>query len=124
MNENPFANNQSQQFGQQAFTQTQANTKFCSNCGKLIANQAELCVNCGVRQSFAMPGGKSRIAAGILAILLGGLGVHKFYMGKIGMGILYLLFCWTIIPGIVGLVEGIIYLCESDAAFAHRLNRF
>ena len=35
---------------------------------------------------------KSRVAAGIFAILLGDLGVHKFYMGKIGMGILYLLF--------------------------------
>ena len=64
---------------------------------------------------------KSRVAAGIFAILLGDLGVHKFYMGKIGMGILYLLFCWTGIPAFVGLIEGVIYLTESDEKFASRL---
>ena len=45
------------------------------------------------------------------------LGIHKFYLGKIGMGILYLLFCWTGIPAIVGLIEGIIYLCSNDENF-------
>lgn len=60
---------------------------------------------------------KSKIAAGILAILLGGFGVHKFYLGKIGLGILYLIFCWTYIPAIVGFIEGIIYLCSNDENF-------
>lgn len=109
---------------QQAFSQNpdpQISGKYCHNCGNPVAAQAELCMNCGVRQGSAMHSGKSRIAAGILAILLGGIGIHKFYMGKIGMGILYLLFCWTCIPGIVGLIEGIIYLCESDQKFASRL---
>lgn len=64
---------------------------------------------------------KNRVAAGIFALLLGGFGVHKFYMGNIGMGILYLLFCWTGIPSFVGLIEGIIYLTESDEKFASRL---
>ena len=61
---------------------------------------------------------RSKIAAGILAILLGGLGIHKFYLGKIGQGILMLLFCWTMIPGIIGLVEGILYLTMSDEEFS------
>lgn len=43
----------------------------------------------------------------ILAMLLGGLGAHKFYAGKPGQGILYLLFCWTYIPEIIGFIEGI-----------------
>ena len=60
---------------------------------------------------------KSKIAAGILAIFFGGMGIHKFYMGKIGMGILYLCFCWTGIPEVVGFIEGIIYLCSSDENF-------
>ena len=60
---------------------------------------------------------KSKVAAGILAIFLGGIGVHKFYMGKIGMGILYLLFCWTGIPACIGFIEGIIYLCSNDENF-------
>lgn len=60
---------------------------------------------------------KNKVVAGILAILLGDLGIHKFYLGKIGWGIVYLLFCWTGIPAIVGLIEGIIYLCTDDETF-------
>lgn len=60
---------------------------------------------------------KSKIAAGILGIVLGGIGAHKFYLGKIGMGILYLVFCWTGIPALVGFIEGIIYLCSNDENF-------
>lgn len=60
---------------------------------------------------------KSKVAAGILGIFLGGIGVHKFYMGKIGMGILYLCFCWTGIPAVIGFIEGIIYLCSNDENF-------
>ncbi|MDE6275148.1 MAG: TM2 domain-containing protein [Clostridia bacterium] len=60
---------------------------------------------------------KSKVVAGILAILLGGIGVHKFYLGKIGMGILYLVFCWTGIPSIIGLIEGIMYLVADDDTF-------
>ena len=60
---------------------------------------------------------KNKIAAGLLGIFLGAIGVHKFYMGKIGMGILYLCFCWTGIPAIVGFIEGIIYLCSNDENF-------
>lgn len=67
---------------------------------------------------------KNKIAAGLLGIFLGGLGIHKFYMGKIGLGILYLLFCWTFIPGFVGFIEGIIYLCSNDHNFQvkHRVR--
>lgn len=66
---------------------------------------------------------KSKVVAGVLAILLGALGVHKFYLGKIGQGIVYLLFCWTGIPGIIGLIEGIIYLVKSDEEFNLLYNR-
>jgi TM2 domain-containing membrane protein YozV len=60
---------------------------------------------------------KSRVVAGVLGILLGNFGAHKFYLGKIGMGILYLVFFWTGIPGIIGLIEGIMYLVKSDEEF-------
>lgn len=60
---------------------------------------------------------KSKVAAGLLAIFLGGIGVHKFYLGKIGMGILYICFCWTGIPACVALIEGILYLCSNDENF-------
>lgn len=63
---------------------------------------------------------KSKVTAGVLALVLGGFGVHKFYLGKIGMGILYLVFCWTYIPALVSFVEGIIYLCSSDENFSRK----
>lgn len=61
---------------------------------------------------------KSRVAAGLLGIFLGGIGAHKFYLGDIGLGILYLIFAWTAIPALIGLIEGIIYLTMTDEAFA------
>lgn len=66
---------------------------------------------------------KSKTTAGILAILLGGLGVHKFYLGRIGLGILYLVFCWTYIPALIGLVEGIIYLTSTEEKFYYKYVR-
>lgn len=41
----------------------------------------------------------------LLALFLGGLGAHRFYMGDVGLGILYFVFVWTFIPAIVALVE-------------------
>lgn len=60
---------------------------------------------------------KSKTVAGLLALFLGGLGAHKFYLGKTGQGILYLIFVWTFIPAIVGAIEGIMYLVSSDEDF-------
>ncbi|HFF4522772.1 TPA: TM2 domain-containing protein, partial [Acinetobacter baumannii] len=51
---------------------------------------------------------------------LGGFGAHKFYLGKVGQGILYLIFFWTFIPAIIAFFEGIIYLCTSDEDFAKK----
>ena len=66
---------------------------------------------------------KNKLAAALLAIFLGGLGIHKFYLRKVGMGILYLIFCWTGIPAIIGFIEGIYYLCFSDQTFNDKYNR-
>ena len=94
--------------------------KFCSSCGQVVNVQAELCPHCGVRQQEYIPsGGKDRVAAALFALLIGGLGAHKFYLGKTGQGLLYLCFFWTFIPAIVGFVEGLIYLTQSDEEF-HR----
>lgn len=66
---------------------------------------------------------KNKVAAGIFGIVLGSFGAHKFYLGQIGVGILYLLFCWTAIPGIIGIIEGILYLTKSDEEFNDQFNR-
>lgn len=49
----------------------------------------------------------------LLAFFLGGIGAHKFYTGKIGIGILYIVFCWTRIPAIIAFIECIIGLCKK-----------
>ena len=48
---------------------------------------------------------KDVTAAILLAFFLGSFGAHRFYLGEIGMGFLYLAFCWTLIPHLVALVE-------------------
>jgi len=65
---------------------------------------------------------KNRVTAGVLALLLGGLGIHKFYLGQVGWGVLYLLFVWTGIPSVVGFIEGIIYLTVSDNQFVEMIT--
>lgn len=65
---------------------------------------------------------KSKTTGGLLGIFFGGLGLHKFYLGQAGMGVLYILFCWTFIPTLVGMVEGIILLTNTDEAFNAKYN--
>ena len=60
---------------------------------------------------------KSKLVAALLAFFLGGIGVHKFYLGQTGTGVVYLLFCWTAIPAFISFFEAIIYLCSSDENF-------
>ncbi|NJK49309.1 TM2 domain-containing protein [Candidatus Gracilibacteria bacterium] len=68
--------------------------KFCHECGAVIRAKAEICSKCGVRQplssSTVSGGGRNRVQAGLFALLLGGVGVHKFYLGRTGQGIVYL----------------------------------
>jgi TM2 domain-containing membrane protein YozV len=74
-----------------------------------------------------------KVLAGVLGIFLGGFGVHKFILGYNQEGIILAavtllgiitscifvgaLFVW--IPGVIGLIEGIIYLTKSDEEFYH-----
>ena len=63
---------------------------------------------------------KSRMVAAALALILGGFGLHKFYLGKALMGILYFVLCWTGIPSIIAWIEGISYLITSDEDWARK----
>lgn len=65
---------------------------------------------------------KNKVAAGLFALFLGGIGLHKFYVGSSGQGILYLLLCWTGVPALIGLVEGILYLTMSDEDFIRKMQ--
>ena len=100
------------------------NQKYCHACAAVLDHRAEICPKCGVRQQ-GVPGqasrsGRSRIAAALFALFLGGIGIHKFYLGQVGQGILYLLFFWTFIPAFIALIEAIILLTQSEEDFAAR----
>lgn len=58
-----------------------------------------------------------RSIAVILAIFLGGLGIHRMYVGQFKTGIVYLLFVWTFIPSLLGLVDAIRYISMSESQF-------
>ncbi len=79
---------------------------------------------------------KDKVAAGLLAIFLGPLGIHKFYLGFTGAGLVYLLtntvgllltwimlFIPNFVLGIMCIVEGILYLTKSDDEFEERYVR-
>lgn len=68
---------------------------FCRGCGKEIHDSAPSCPHCGARQQqmqnkVASDTDKRILPAALLCFFLGALGVHRFYVGKIGTGILQL----------------------------------
>lgn len=101
---------------------------FCRHCGKEVEENVIICPNCGCKvqeetlqvQETTVKNEKSQMVAGLLAIFLGTFGAHKFYLGRKVAGIIYILFCWTLMPGLVGFIEGIIYLCCTKKEFNER----
>lgn len=65
---------------------------------------------------------KDKSIAAILAFFFGGLGIHQFYLGNNGRGVLYLLFFWTFIPFIIGFIDFIILITMSYAHFDLKYN--
>jgi TM2 domain-containing membrane protein YozV len=61
--------------------------------------------------------GKSKMTTALLAIFLGSFGLHKFYLGQVTWGLLYLFLFWSSISMILGFIEGIYYLTMSDKDF-------
>lgn len=108
-----------------------ATMKGCQHCGASIATTADTCPRCrkdltaaparpldefelmqamtdSQRLLFStqLNGVRKEPSTGVLlAALLGGVGAHHFYLGNAAMGVLYLLFCWTFIPVVIGLLE-------------------
>lgn len=48
---------------------------------------------------------KDSTVAVLLCLFLGGLGAHRFYLGQVGIGVVYAIFCWTLIPALIALIE-------------------
>lgn len=64
--------------------------------------------------------GKNKLIAGLFGIFLGAFGVHKFYLGQTGTGVVYAIFFWTGITAIIGFIEGILLIAMSDEEFNER----
>lgn len=113
-------------------SQNPGNFTTCANCGTMLPfNQGPMQPAGGYGQK--LPGADKKLAAGLTGILLGAFGVHKFILGYQQEGIIYLAifgaaFVITLItcgiggillmvPSVMGIIEGIIYLTKSDEEF-------
>ena len=65
---------------------------------------------------------KSRGVAIILAILLGSIGAHRFYLGEIKLGVVYLLLSWTGISFILSIIDIIKLVLMNDSKFQSKYN--
>lgn len=65
---------------------------------------------------------KNKLVAIILTLVFGAFGIHKFYLGKIRSGVLYLLFSWTFIPLLLALFDLIVLLTYSKQNFNKKYN--
>jgi TM2 domain-containing membrane protein YozV len=56
----------------------------------------------------------------VLALAFGFIGAHKFYLGRPVIGVVYILFIWTLLPPLIALLEGLLYLNSDDMSFSQR----
>jgi TM2 domain-containing membrane protein YozV len=113
--------------------------KYCFECAEVLPRAAPACWRCSAPQPAlyeAVPTAtpsyatdptpnpradtqkRSKIAAAVIALFLGGLGLHRFYLGRPWSGLFYFLFCWTFIPMILSFVEAIVLIAMSEERFA------
>ena len=102
---------------------------FCGACGVKTKDNQIVCLKCGVSLGGSLAGSssgeKSKIIACLLALFLGTIGVHKFYLGYNTQGIIMLL-CGTVgwilflpplVMAVIALIEAIMYISKSDEEF-------
>ena len=107
--------------------------KYCHECGEIIRSKAEICPFCGVRQPLqdgvgTWPADKNHSLIGqglprkkqtatLLAFFFGGIGIGQPLQGS-----LYVIFCWTLVPALIGLVESLNYLVMNEKTFQKRYS--
>ena len=120
-------------------------SRYCTKCGAVDDDTAQFCTTCqavlspvsggyqpmqsvnqgtpGAITDWKAMGADKKVLAGILGIVVGAFGVHKFVLGYTTEGIIMLLITvltcgiFAIVPSVIGIVEGIIYLTKSDEEF-------
>jgi TM2 domain-containing membrane protein YozV len=116
---------------------------YCPRCNAQNADTAQTCYACQspltsasgyqpVQQGYGgapatqqIPGAEKKVMAGILGIVLGGFGVHKFVLGYTTEGIIQIVLTFITcgIGSLIGTIEGIIYLTKSDEDFVNTYIR-
>jgi TM2 domain-containing membrane protein YozV len=66
---------------------------------------------------------KEKNVAGVLALFLGGFGVHRFYLNQNGLGVFYLIFCWFPLMWIIGLIDAIVFFSMDQDDFDRKYNK-
>ncbi len=104
--------------------------KYCPKCGTKIEGKTSFCPECGARLDNNYSNGmhqkeasdKNKLTAGLLAIFLGSLGIHYFYLGKSTAGILSIILslCSCGIWSLLMFVQGIVMLTLSDEDFTRK----
>ena len=118
-------------------------SRYCTKCGAVNDETAQYCVSCqapltpvsgyqpmqsvnqgsGAMTDWKALGADKKVLAGVLGIVVGAFGIHKFVLGYTTEGVIMLLITvlscgiLAIIPSVIGIVEGIIYLTKSDEEF-------
>ncbi|MBR5153075.1 MAG: TM2 domain-containing protein [Clostridia bacterium] len=93
---------------------------YCKKCGGSVSPEEQYCRTCGNRVAQPKPysdqktSNRSKLVAGLLGVLIGSWGIHNFYLGNIGKGILQIFLTSVTfgIAGIWGFIEGILILCD------------
>ena len=65
---------------------------------------------------------KNKTVAAVLALFLGGYGIHRFYLRKSTSALLYVLFSWSMIPGIIGIIEAVRFFSMKQERFDELYN--
>ncbi len=85
---------------------------YCANCGNIATPDADTCLSCGASLKPPYLNGKDKIIVILLALFLGGIGVHNFYMGETKKGIVKIVasFC-CLLGSLLALIDIIMILC-------------
>ncbi len=94
--------------------------RACQGCQKKLHITAYACPQCGAIQRSRLY--KNKLIAIFLAFFLGGLGVHRIYLGQ-WWGVFYLLFFWTLIPAIAALIEIIFFIRAKQPKWDAKYNQ-
>lgn len=112
---------------------TEYHGSYCPNCGSNNPNnvepevqeekkvkEPEVEINTAKETDKERKPRRSRIAMGLLAFFFGTFGIQQFYIGRTVRGIFSILFCWTGIPTIAGIIEAMIIFFEDKSEFEFR----